>query len=91
LRLIWKPFALEDRERIMDYIALDNPKAALQLDMLFEQKADQLLTFPELYKTGRIEGTREAVVHPNYVMVYMMDGDTISILRILHSAQDWPE
>ncbi|MDP1679931.1 MAG: type II toxin-antitoxin system RelE/ParE family toxin [Candidatus Nitrotoga sp.] len=37
MRLIWKPLALDDRERIMNYIAQNNPQAALDLDALFEQ------------------------------------------------------
>lgn len=91
MRLIWKLLALDDRERIMDYIALDNPQAALDLDALFEQKADQLIEHPKLYKPGRMRDTRDAVVHPNYVMIYAPDGDTINILRVLHSAQEWPQ
>lgn len=91
MKLIWKPLALDDRERIMAYIALDNPQAALDLDALFEQKSDQLIENPKLYKPGRMKGTRDAVVHPNYVMIYALDGDIINILRVLHSAQEWPQ
>jgi len=90
LNLIWNPRALMDREKIMEYIAQDNLQAAFDLDELFEKKADQLLNFPELHKPGRIEGTREAVVHPHYVMVYVLEGDAITILRVLHTARNWP-
>lgn len=75
----------------MDYIALDNPQAAFDLDILFERKADELIKHPELYKPGRMKGTRDAVVHPNYIMVYALDKDIINILRVLHSAQIWPK
>ena len=37
-----------------------------------------------------MKGTREIVVRPNYVMVYAIKGDTIAILRVLHTAQQWP-
>lgn len=30
---------------------------------------------PTLYKTGRVRGTREIVVRPNYVMVYRIEED----------------
>jgi len=30
------------------------------------------------------------VVHPNYVMVYRIEGEVVTILRVLHSAQRWP-
>ncbi|EGF31935.1 Addiction module toxin, RelE/StbE [Oxalobacteraceae bacterium IMCC9480] len=90
MKLLWKPLALEDRERIMAFIARDNPVAALDLDLLFEQTADLLASHPLLYKTGRIHGSREAVVHPNYVMVYTVAPKKVVILRILHAAQNWP-
>ena len=90
MRLVWKPLAIEDRERIMDFIAADNPVAAIELDTEFESKADELLEHPKLYKPGRVKGTREVVVRPNYVMVYPIKGATISILRVLHAAQQWP-
>lgn len=79
--------ALEDRVRIMDYIATDNPQAAFDLDESFKRKAEQLIEHPKLHKVGRLKGTREAVVHPNYIMVYSIDDDRITILRVLHSAQ----
>ena len=74
----------------MDYIAQDNPAAALELDLEFEAKADPLPKHPKLYKPGRMKGTREIVVRPNYVMVYAIEGDAITILRVLHTAQQWP-
>jgi toxin ParE1/3/4 len=74
----------------MAYIAEDNPAAALELDLEFEAKADPLPKHPKLYKPGRMKGTREIVVRPNYVMVYAIEGDTITILRVLHTSQQWP-
>ena len=84
--------ALADRETIMDYIALDNPAAAIELDEEFEAKADQARQRPTLYKPGRVKGTREIVVRPNYVMVYQVEerGETVAVLRVLHAAQKWP-
>jgi len=73
----------------MDYIAFDNPQAAFDLDLMFEKKADQLIENPQLHKIGRMKGTREAVVHPNYIIIYSIEKETISILRVLHSAQRW--
>jgi plasmid stabilization system protein ParE len=37
-----------------------------------------------------VPDTREAVVHPNYIMVYRIESETITILRVLHAAQRWP-
>lgn len=90
MKLIWHPLAIADRERIMDFIAGDKPLAALALDEAFEQHAERAVTNPQLYKPGRVDGTREIVVHPNYIMVYRIEELHITILRVLHAAQKWP-
>lgn len=74
----------------MDYIAQDNPVAALELDELIEQKAEALPANPTLYRPGRVQGTREVVVTKNYVMVYRVLGSRVEILRVLHARQQWP-
>lgn len=88
--LEWKVAALTDRERIMDFIAQDNPQAALDLDALFEKMADKLIEQPKLFRAGRIRGTREAVVRENYVLVYRESIHAVTILRVLHTSQAWP-
>ena len=90
MNLIWRPAALEDRVTIMDYIAEDNLVAALELDELIEEKTNALVDHPRLYKPGRMKGTREMVVHPNYVVVYRENKTEIAILRVLHARQQWP-
>ena len=89
-RLTWRPMALVDRDNIMVYIAQDNPVAAIDLDLEFEAKAENARLRPKLYKAGRLKGTREIVVRPNYVMVYRVTGDVVEVLRVLHAAQQWP-
>jgi addiction module RelE/StbE family toxin len=90
MRLVWRPHSLADRTAIMDYIAKDNPSAAITLDDAFETKAEQARQQSQLYKPGRLKGTREIVVQPNYVMVYRSVGETVEILRVLHTRQQWP-
>ncbi len=90
MRLVWRPMAVEDRASIMDYIAQDNPGAALELDEEIEAKTDALVSHPKLYKPGRIKGTREMVIRPNYVVVYRETPAEVTILRVLHVAQQWP-
>ncbi|MCX8518183.1 MAG: type II toxin-antitoxin system RelE/ParE family toxin [Rhodoferax sp.] len=92
MRLVWQPMALADRDTIMDYIAQDNPTAAIELDDEFEAKAEQARQRPTLYRTGRVKGTREIVVRPNYIMVYRIEdqGATLAVLRVLHAGQQWP-
>jgi plasmid stabilization system protein ParE len=32
----------------------------------------------------------EIVAHPNYIVVYQVKADTIDVLRVLHSRQQYP-
>ena len=73
-RLQWRPMALSDREAIMVYIAHDNPKASIDLDLEFEAKAESARKSPTLYRPGRVKDTRAIVVRPNYVMIYQVSG-----------------
>lgn len=88
-RLQWRPLSLADRDAITEYVARDNPSAAVDLDLEFELKAEHARQRPRLYKTGRMKGTREIVVRPNYVMVHRITGDPVEVLRVLHAAQQW--
>jgi addiction module RelE/StbE family toxin len=45
---------------------------------------------PYLFRLGRVAGTREHVVHPNYIVVYQVGNEVIDILRVLHSRQQYP-
>ncbi|MEQ1599642.1 MAG: type II toxin-antitoxin system RelE/ParE family toxin [Methylophilaceae bacterium] len=90
LVLDWSEQAKADLLAIVEFIAEDNPDAAEALGDEIEEKAIKLLQHPKLYKAGRVKGTRELVVRPNYVMVYAIKDESINILRVLHAAQQWP-
>ena len=87
MKLSWTPEAIADRDAIFDYIEADNPAAAAALDELFSEKAERLTDHPKLGRPGRVEGTRELVVHENYILVYDIVGDLTRILRVLHAAR----
>ena len=63
--------------------------AALALDELFDEKAGHLIDHPGLGKPGRVAGTRELIVHPNYILVYDITGNRVRVLRVLHAARRW--
>lgn len=87
----WRAKAHEDRNHIFDYIAEDNPTAALELDDEIEQKTGALPEHPELYRVGRRRGTREMVLAANYVLVYriLKQTDIIEIVRIVGARQNY--
>ena len=74
MELFWTPEAKQDREHIYDYIEADNPAAALRLDELFAKNAEHLLAHPGLGRNGRVKGTRERVLHPNYILISDLAG-----------------
>lgn len=88
--VFWTPEAEQDRSDIMDYIAADNPAAALHMDLLFGEAAARLADHPFMGKPGIIPDTRELIPHPNYRLVYTINQDTIWVLALVHTARLWP-
>ena len=92
MRLEWSVFALEDRDRIFDYVEEDSPRAAVVVDDRIGTQVRQLLQFPETGRLGRVEGTRELVISRTpYIAAYRIIDDTVRVLRVLHGAQQWPD
>lgn len=90
MKLVWRPEAHDDRDRIMDRISQDNPVAAADLDEIFESKGEAARQRPTLYRRGKVEGTREIVAASNYIIVYMIKDECVQVLRIMHARQQWP-
>ncbi|WP_343031199.1 type II toxin-antitoxin system RelE/ParE family toxin [Roseospira navarrensis] len=88
--LVWTRAARADLLAMVSYIAEDNPVAAQALVDSIRTKAARLTETPRLYRVGRVDGTREMVVRRRYVVVYRHDAATVTILRVLHTAQHWP-
>ena len=88
--LEWKASAVADLLAIVDYISDDNPDAALALMDEIQGKVEQLPAHPKRCRPGRVNGTRELVVRPNYIVVYAENSAVVTILRVLHAAQMWP-
>lgn len=86
----WSDEATTDLVEIIDYIEQRNSTAAQGLHDAIVQSAESLPFMPYLFRPGRVSGTREHVVHPNYIVVYQVASDVINILRILHSRQQYP-
>ncbi len=87
---IWKLSAVSDRKGIAKHIAKDNPTAAVEIVDLLIKTAGALDANPKMGRIGRMKGIREAVAHPNYVLVCQVSDNTVTILRVLHTSQAWP-
>jgi len=89
LPLLWHPEALEDLRTIIDFIEARNPAAARRIGDAIRSTADQLPAHPYAYRPGRVPGTRKAVVHPNYILIYRVAG-IIEVLAVFHARQLYP-
>jgi toxin ParE1/3/4 len=90
LPIVWRIQASNNLQDIIGYIADRNLSAAVDLQEAIEQATSQLPQHPYLYRHGRVAGTREIVVHPNYVIVYRVTNSAIEILSVLHSRRQYP-
>jgi toxin ParE1/3/4 len=94
VRIEWSPWALQDRDRIFDYYEIDqaNARAAVMVDERIDNQVDVLIDHPEFGRPGRVADTRELVISKTpYLVAYRILGDTVRILRVLHSRQLWPD
>ncbi|MEZ5755535.1 MAG: type II toxin-antitoxin system RelE/ParE family toxin [Paracoccaceae bacterium] len=86
----WTDEARQDLAAIIDYIASDNPAVAdAFLDRIIE-RSNTLTDNPHAFRRGRLPGTREMLIHSNYILVYAVNAGAVTILRLLHSARNWP-
>lgn len=90
LPIRWHARAIDELDAITGYIAQFNPQAAGQLQDLIEASVLPLSENPRLYRQGRVEGTREIVVHPHYIVVYRILTDQIEVVAVMHSAREYP-
>lgn len=91
MRLVWSRPGTDDRRTVREYVATDDPRAAVALDELITAKAARLAHHPELGRPGRVPNTRELVVHRNYLLIYdITPGGHVRVLRVLHTARQSP-
>ncbi|MBE0473274.1 type II toxin-antitoxin system RelE/ParE family toxin [Rhodoferax sp.] len=90
LSVNWKLDAQDDLVKIIDYIEQRNELAARELHETIMRAAENLPLMPYVFRPGREPGTREYVVHPNYILVYRVGNEIIDVLRVLHSRQKYP-
>lgn len=90
-RLHWSSQAGRELTEAHDFIAQDDPDAALRLIETVESATEFLLTFPSMGREGRFRDTRELVIpHLPYLIVYRAARGGIEILRVLHTSRDRP-
>jgi len=90
LKLRWSVTALEEVDNLTAYVGEHNQSAADALVERIEFCAERLIEFPYMHRSGRVPGTREVVINPNYVLVYRVAADAVEVISVLHTRQQYP-
>ena len=79
--------ALRSVDEIASYISRDNPTRATSFVQELQSAVTKLQDQPGIGRAGRVTGTRELVLHKNYIAIYRVRGDDVEILRLHHVAR----
>ncbi|WP_347259055.1 type II toxin-antitoxin system RelE/ParE family toxin [Methylocaldum sp.] len=92
MRIEWKKQAREDAHDILIHIAQDKPGAAWEVYEAIQRQVGLLAEMPKRGRPGRVRGTRELVItRTPYIVAYRVTPTVITVLRVLHGAQQWPK
>jgi toxin ParE1/3/4 len=90
-RVVWSDDALDDIDSIIHHIALDSKRSARLVVDRIEAAANLLGEMPA-GRPGRVSGSYEkSVLRTPYILAYALSDRTVTILRVVHGARDWPE
>jgi toxin ParE1/3/4 len=90
--IVWLARAQRELIHIHDYIAADNPQAAVQVVRRVHGAVAQLGDTPEIGRPGRLPGTRELVVTGTpFIVPYRVREGAVEVLSVIHGARKWPE
>ena len=92
LTVLWSRDALDDLRAQIRHIARDSSDAALRVAQRISESASTLGQRPT-GRPGRVPGTYEKSVRGlPYVIAYVLiAGQRVAILRVIHTARDWPD
>ena len=82
----WTRTALRSVDEIAAYIAKDNPTRATSFVLEVKDAVIKLQAHPGMGRAGRVPGTRELILHKNYIAIYRVHGDGVEILGLHHAA-----
>jgi plasmid stabilization system protein ParE len=93
-RLRWHVRAIDDLAKHAEYVSRDSHRAAHRIAERIREVTEDLAIFA-VGRPGRLSGTFERVlVDIPYTITYAVRAEhgveVISILRVMHQAQQWP-
>lgn len=88
-QVIRSPEAEDDLAEIWLYVAEDNIEMADRLLDRLNQKAQSLLSFPEMGRErAELAPSLRSISEASYLIFYRIAGRDIEIVRVLHGARD---
>ena len=88
MALKWTKTALRSVDEIAGFIAKDSPTRASSFVLELRDAVTTLQVHPGMGRAGRVPGTRELVLHKNYIAIYRVRGDDVEILRLHQVARN---
>jgi addiction module RelE/StbE family toxin len=88
MQIVWTETALRHLAGIKAYIEQDKPEAARNVAQAICTAVAYLAAHLYLGRSGRKPGTRELIIADTpYLVPYQVQGDPLTILAVLHGAQ----
>lgn len=88
----WLEDAIYDLQALRQYIALNSPASADRVAHRIISVVGLLSAQANIGRRGRVPNTRELVISGTpYIIPYRVKNSTIEVLRVFHSAMQWPE
>jgi len=92
VRIVWTVLAAVALDKIQNYIARENPKAAFEVVQRIRISVSQLETQPNVGRPGRVRGTSELIIHDlPYIVAYRINKNQAQILSVYHTSRKWPD
>jgi toxin ParE1/3/4 len=90
-RVRWSDKAAADYHDQLTYIADDSPTNAELVDKRIIAAIELLASRP-IGRAGRVTGTYEkSVAGTSLIVAYLLEGETLHVLRIIHTKRNWVE
>lgn len=90
MRVEWDEIALQDRQRIFEFLYPFSPQAAEQADKEIEAAVKRLIEHPDLGKVWFGEARKLLISQASLLLVYTVSDDRIVILAVAHQKECFP-
>ena len=90
MRIRWTEGATDNLTQVEEYIARDNPAAAVNTVLKIIATAEMLADYPALGKRGRERGTRELVIAGlPFCIIFAIYREELVVIRVLHTSRKY--